>query len=390
MPKPKANRDLIRAINQSLILNVIKSRGPIGRADVARETGLSPATVTGITANLLEEDLILEENIGDSSGGRPPILLAINPRGGYVVGLKLMETRVTGALTDLEASVVKNGEIGISSKEPDEVIAAICQLVSSLIEEEKIPIDKLFGVGIGLAGIIQHQEGIVQYSPYFGWENLNLVERINACLHVPVFIDNDVNTLTIAENLFGSGQGEKDFLTITIGRGIGLGMMINGSIYRGSTGGAGEWGHIILDPAGPLCSCGKRGCFEAYVSEPALVRKGNSVLGDQIADLDDLIRLASQGNQDAKNIFKLAGQRIGIQIANLINILSPGLIVVGGEGARTGDHLFDPMREAICQNVMQPLAETYKIRIDPWGDDAWARGAACLVLDQIFNPLIVQ
>lgn len=390
MPKSIGNRDLIRAINRSLILNVIKGIGPVGRADVARKTGLSPATVTGITAELISEGIILEQTIGDSSGGRPPILLALNPHGGCVIGIKLMENKVIGALTDLEATVLENIEIPLTGKDPETAVNVICKMVADLVEGKKLPTGKLLGVGIGLAGVVQHREGIVRYSPFFGWKDLSLGDQISACLHVPVFIDNDVNTLTVAENLFGVGQGAKDFLTVTIGRGIGLGIMLNNRVYRGAIGGAGEWGHIVIDPAGPECSCGKRGCFEAYVSEPALIANGQEIFGDRIEVLDDLIRLANEGELSAKQIFSSAGERIGIQIANLINILSPGLIIVGGEGARIGDLLFKPMRESIEQYVMTPLADTFQVRVEPWGDDAWARGAACLVLDQIFNPPMIQ
>lgn len=390
MPKTKGNRDLIRVINRSLILNEIKSSGSVGRADIARKTGLSPAAVTGITAELIKDGLILEEMFGDSSGGRPPILLAINPKGGYVIGIKLMETKVFGALTDLEANVVSTKEVMLESKGSNTVVEAICQLVNIFITSESIPEGKLLGVGIGLAGVMNHEEGIVLNSPYFGWENLPLGKFISDCLHVPVYMDNDVNTLTVAENLFGIGQGEKDFITITLGRGMGLGIMINNKVYRGASGGAGELGHIVLNPDGPVCSCGKRGCFEAYVSEPALVAQGQSEFGDQIKNLDDLIELANSGNPQAVQIFSTAGERIGSQIANLINVLSPGLIIIGGEGTRIGDLIFDPVQVAIETHIMPPLAGTFKIRVEPWGDDAWARGAACLVLDRIFNPPMVQ
>jgi predicted NBD/HSP70 family sugar kinase len=301
-----------------------------------------------------------------------------------------METRVIGALTDLEATVLENIETPLVGQDPETVVEVICKMVKNLVVGEKIKTGALLGVGIGLAGVVQHREGIVRYSPYFGWKDLPLGELISACLHVPVYIDNDVNTLTVAENLFGVGQGVKDFLTVTIGRGIGLGIMLNNRVYRGAIGGAGEWGHIVIDPEGPECSCGKRGCFEAYVSEPALVEKGREIFNEQIEVLDDLIRLAAKGNLPAKQIFLSAGERIGIQIANLINILSPDLIIVGGEGTRIGDLLFEPMRESINRYVMSPLADTFKLRVEPWGDDAWARGAACLVLDQIFNPPMIQ
>lgn len=387
------NRDLIRAMNRSIVLNVIKTDGPIARAKVARQTGLSPATVTGITAELIDQNLVFEKDMGDSSGGRRPILLAINPSGGYVIGIKLTETQAIGALTDLEATVIVKRTDNLHGREPETIVKQLSSLVSELLKKAGLPKKKLLGIGIGVAGIVDSEQGILRQSPFFGWRDLPLVEMLQAHVHVPIYVDNDVNTLTLAEMWFGGGQGLDSFLIVTVGRGVGLGIVVNGQFYRGARGGAGEFGHTVIDPEGPICECGKHGCLEAYVGDPGLLRMANeaakrgNILGP-ITSMSELLAKAQAGEEGTRGIFAHAGNILGQGIANLINIFNPQKIILNGEGTRAGDLLFGPMRESIEHNVMPGLALDTSIQIDDWGDDAWARGAASLVLRQLFvSPL---
>lgn len=390
---PRGNRKLIQAINRSAVLNAIKAHGPISRTDVAKRTGLSAATVSGITANLIENGLVLEKEAGDSSGGRRPILLVLNPRGGFVIGLKLTETHITGALTDLEANVITKLTKALPAHDIDQVVIAIEQTVKHFLAEGGILEEQLLGVGIGMAGIIDSIHGVLRYSPIFGWHDIPLGDMLQSRLQVPIYIDNDVNTLTITEQWFGKGQGIDNFLTITIGRGVGMGIVVNGQIYHGGKGGAGEFGHTVVEPDGDLCECGKRGCLETYVSDPALMRLANAAIKRQeitgkIDDMDDLLQIARLGDPGAAEIFGRAGEVLGRGVANLINVLSPDLIIISGEGVRAGDLLFVPMYESIERCVMSDLAGDTEIQIDAWDDDAWARGAAGLVLRHLFESPI--
>lgn len=393
MQHPTGNRDLIRAINRSHVLNAIKAYGPIGRADIARRTGLSPATVTSISAKLISQDLVLEKSAGDSSGGRPPILLVINPKGAYVVGIKLTESHAICALTDLEALVIAKSSMPLSGHNPEAVVDDLAQMVLAILREKKIAKKSLLGVGVGLAGIVDAEEGILRQSPIYGWDNVPLRSMLQSKLHIPVYIENDVNTLTLTEKWFGHGQGLDNFLTVTVGRGVGLGIVVNGEFYRGQTGGAGEFGHTAIDPQGPVCACGKRGCLEAYVGDPGLVRAAQAAvargkLPGPVESLDDLLSLAQQGNKAAIRIFEEAGRILGIGVANLINVFNPKKIIISGEGTRESDLLFVPMKESIQLNTMPGLFDPDTVVIAPWGDDAWARGAAGLVLREVFESPI--
>jgi N-acetylglucosamine repressor len=384
----RANRDLMRGINRSVILNVIKTHGPISRADIAHMTGLSPATVTSITGLLIEEDLIFEKATGDSSGGRPPILLALNPRGGFVIGIKLMELHAVAALTDLNATVLEKANIEMPNKELDSVIDELVLLVENLIRKSKVPKKRLFGVGIGLAGVIDSVNGVLRKSPFFGWKDVPLSDRLHSRLKVPIFLDNDVNTLTLGEKWLDSGVHADNYIVITVGRGIGMGIVINGQIYRGKGGGAGEFGHLVVNQDGPICDCGKRGCLESYLGDQALLIRARQEVSPSIRDIDDLVQNAADGNPAAIHFLRWAGNLLGQEIANLVNLLDPKLIIISGEGVRMGDPFFSSMREAVQKNAVPELIEDTEIRINTWGDDVWARGAASLVIGELFNSPI--
>ena len=388
---PLANRDLMRAMNRSTILNIIKVYGPIARVDVAHRSGLSPATVTGITGDLIEEDLIYEKEAGDTTtAGRKPILLAINPSGRYVIGVKLTETKVIGALTDLEASMIVKKTDELSEYSAQGVVKQISLLVGELLALAKLPKKKLLGIGVGLAGIVDSEHGILRQSPYRDWHDLPLRDMLQEQVRVPVYIDNDVNTLTLAEKWFGAGEGVEDFLIVTVGRGIGMGIVVNGQFYRGANGGAGEFGHTIVDPEGPQCECGRQGCLEAYAGDHGLLRMAREAvakgeLPGPVESTGELLELAKAGDAKAQAIYAEAGKRLGLGIANLINVFNPEKVIISGEGTCVGDLMFEPMRKTINNCVMSGFLQDTEIQIDDWGDDDWAHGAASLVLLELFE-----
>jgi predicted NBD/HSP70 family sugar kinase len=244
-----------------------------------------------------------------------------------------------------------------------------------------------------MAGVIDAARGVCRYSPILDWRDVPLGPAVEERMGVPVTVDNDVNTLTMAEKWFGAGQGVDDFLVVTVGRGVGLGIVAHGRFYRGTRGGGGEFGHTVMDPDGPWCDCGKRGCLEAYVSDPALVREAReAAAGRRLGGVDPdeltiqgVTELARAGDDTTRAIFARAGRMLGMGVANLINILNPALIIVSGEGVRAGDLLFQPMRESVARYAFNGLAEDAEIVIQEWGDEAWARGAASLVLQEIYR-----
>jgi N-acetylglucosamine repressor len=379
-----ARREHLKALNRSSILNVIKAYGPIARMDIARRTKLSPAAVTGLTAELIDDGLVVEKQEGDSRGGRRPILLALDIRHAYVVGIKLAEESATLALTDLNAEVVARHSLALTQRDPESVSDLLADGVRALLRAAQVDRAHLLGIGVGLAGVIDSRSGICLVSPHNGWRDVPFSDLLEQRLDYPVYLDNNVNTLTRIEQLYGVGQQIRDFLVVTIGRGVGLGIVANGQVYRGARGGGGELGHIVIDPNGPLCTCGHRGCLETFVAEPWLLRRA-SLSGLNVSTPEALIAEAEAGQAIAMETFERAGQVLGQSIANLINLFNPSLIIISGEGVRAGELMFMPMRRAISQHTFDHLDQGLEIRVEPLSDDTWARGAASLVLQELFR-----
>lgn len=379
-----AKRQLLKAINRVSILNAIKSYGPIARTDIAELTGLSPATVTGLTAELIDDGLVLIKEEGDSRGGRRPILLALDSQGAYVIGIKLAEEHATLALTDLNAAIVSKRTVQLTERDPEHVSRILAESVQTVLDTAGINRSRLLGVGVGLAGVIDSQTGLCRISPHNGWREVSFAKLLEDELDCIVYLDNNVNTLTRVEQLYGSGQHVRDFLVITIGRGIGMGIVANGQVYRGTRGGGGEFGHMAIDPDGPVCGCGNRGCLETFAAEPWLLYRARQQ-GLDVHTPNDLVAAAKTGDAVALDVFAQGGRVLGQAIASVVNLLNPALIIISGEGVRAGDFLFSPMREAMQQHMFGQLAEDVEIRIEPLSEDTWARGAASLVLGRIFS-----
>ena len=204
-------------------------------------------------------------------------------------------------LTDLNASVVAHHSAPIHAHRPEDIVATLAAVVETLAAAANGA--PLLGVGIGMASVVNRRREIVRFATYFGWRELPLAQMLEERLSVPVILDNDVNALAVAEQWFGAGRGVTDFLVISLGRGVGLGMILNGRLYRGAGGGAGEFGHTVVDADGPLCACGKHGCLEAFVSDPAIVRQVSAALGREVS-MPEVYSLAVQGNAQVKAIYQ--------------------------------------------------------------------------------------
>lgn len=390
----------MRGMNRSLVLNLIKSQGPISRTEIASLSELSLATVSSIVADLIESGLVEELGAGESTGGRKPVLLVLNPRAGFVVGLKLMEHAITSAVTDLDADVLHHRITPLRGQHaPATVIRAIIRAIEKTLHESQIERARVLGIGIGMPGVIDGETGICRYTPFFQWRNVNIAEPIEAHFGLPVYLDNDVNTLTIAEQWFGYGHGVDHFVVVTVGRGIGAGIVVNGQFYRGAIGGAGELGHIVATEDGPLCHCGKRGCLEAVAADPAVLRLVREAIdagretilsGGPELDLEMVSQAAAAGDSLAREVLTQTGRALGRGIASLINILNPQLVIVGGEGVRAGPWRLEPMTQTIREHAFNGLADELQIVIEPAGDETWARGAAAVVLGEVFKSPIYR
>ena len=379
-----ANRDLMRRMNEASVFGIIHDAGPISRTDIARLSRLSPATITGITAGLIDEGIVMEESTGVSTGGRRPTLLAINRSAAVAIGVKLTAEHAIVALTDLGAALVEQRSAPLGDDlSPEHVVDVIGATIDELRASH--PDRKFVGLGIGMAGVIDRAAGTCRFSPFLPWRDVPVRDMVAERVALPVIVENDVNALTIAERWFGAGSSEPNFLVVTIGRGVGMGIMLHGGLYRGARDGGGEFGHVTVVEHGQCCNCGKEGCLEAYISEPALQRAVSDVAGEG-TPLEDAISLARAGDDRFAAIFHDAGHLLGLALANIITILNPGLIILSGEGSRFLDLLLPSLQATCAREAFDSFFDDVRLMIDPWGDDAWARGAAALVLDDYFHP----
>lgn len=376
------SKALIREINEALVLAELRRESLLSRADIARSTGLSSPTVTAITARLIDRGLIEQRATGASAGGRPPVLLGLRPTAGYVVGIKLTATRAIGVLTDLDANVVARTDTGLKSRSPASVVTAIARLTAALSPSGH---GRILGLGLGLGGVIDRDTGVVRHATYFDWLREPLAERLSSAIGMPVLIDNDVNALVASEHGWGAGRGVANFVVVTLGRGVGMGMVLDGRLFRGTRGGAGELGHMKVARGGPPCECGGRGCLEALIGEPALLATLAAKLGRDVT-VDEAGALARDGDHRAARVFAEVGQQLGRAVGNVVNILNPDRVLLAGEGTHNLDLIMPTFRRAMNETIFDGLQDGLSIHVDAWDDEAWARGAASLLLNELFQP----
>jgi N-acetylglucosamine repressor len=385
LPSRRGSHSHLRDLNVSLLIELARRSGPISRADLARQSQISAPTVSAIVAHLLERGILSEVEVAPSSGGRPPILLQLNPTAGYVVGIKLRADGLTTVVCDLDARVVTTDEASVSLVgDPEAAIQAIVQATRRALGAAGVKRSDVLGVGVGLPGVIDSAQGVCLFSHLLQWREAELGEPLRRRLRWPVWVDNDVKTLAVAEKWVGDGLGARDFVTLSLGRGVGLGIVIDRSLYRGAMGGAGEFGHIVVDPGGPQCECGRFGCLEALVGERALRRFVGERLGREVSR-DELAALAASGDPVTLDVLGHAGRQLGSAVANMVTLLNPELLIICGEGTELGGAFLAPVVTAVREQTFAGLGSHVEVKVQRWGDDAWAVGAATLVLRESFS-----
>jgi predicted NBD/HSP70 family sugar kinase len=386
MASAKADPGAVRSHNRRLVLDFLRRDGPQSRARLADLTGLSAPSVTAVVNALMNEGIVIERSLATSSGGRPPVLLDLNYDAYYAVGLKLMEDRIEAGLTDLATRPLARVSVEVARHDPVEVAERSAEAVSALVALAHVDRARLIGVGIGVSGIVDAVRGVCVSTPRLGWRDVPIARLVGEATGAAAWADNDVNAFAAAEGLFGSARQARSFVAVTIGRGLGAGIVVDGRVLHGSRGSAAEFGHGPLVPGGRLCECGKRGCLEAYVSEPNLIAAVNEADPDlKVRDASALLHLLQGGHPHTARIVAEAGRRLGQGLAWLSNILGPELIVVGGEGVRLGEAFFAPMRAALAEQTHEGVSDGIPVVVDDWGDDAWARGAASIAVQRALD-----
>lgn len=374
------------------VLDAIRSAGTIARIDIAGRTGFSPATVTVITAHLLEAGLIEEvtpepnEKAAGIRRGRPRVSLRLRGQAHMVAGLKVAHNNVSVLILDFEGNEVLSHTMEL----PETRMATplFCESLMDAVTQAcgsgGFSINDLSAIGVALSGLVDAKRRFVYWSSSLTDRNVDLGAHLDSYTPCPVFLDNDANLVAKSEHLFGEGRDVDDFIVVTIEHGVGMGIVLDGEIYRGTRGCGAEFGHTKVQLEGALCQCGQRGCLEAYVGNYALLREANIMDRDRpLPDVATLFERAQSGDMMARSIFDRAGRMFAMGLANLVNIFDPKLIILAGERL-SFDYLHaDTVLEEMRRSVVQVDAPLPDVRVHAWGDHMWAKGAAAYAIEQV-------
>jgi glucokinase-like ROK family protein len=400
--QPTANSNYINKLNKIRILSIIRNHKNISRADLAKESKISAPTVTRIVNSLTnKEGLIKEVGIGRSTGGRKPILVEFAAEDNYVIGIDIGRTHIDGVLANLNSEIIN--EIQLETNLEDgfySIMKRISEIIFELRNDTRIKGKKIFGVGMAVAGLINRVQNIVEFSPDFHWENVDIEKSLQRNCDLPIKFDNVTRVMALGELWYGVGKYIKNFIVINVGYGIGAGIIINGEPLYGPFGMAGEIGHITMDKSSDyLCDCGNYGCLEALSSGRAIAHRMKSgikagkktILIDWVDADESLItaklvaKAAREGDQLAGEIFDEAVEYLGMAIANVIDIFSTECILIGGGVAQADDLVFEKVKEIVKKRSLRANIKRVQIKGVTFGMKSATKGALALILKEVLN-----
>lgn len=384
----RGSQDLMRAMNANKVLNAIRleKRG-ITRLSIAQQLGLQPSTISGIVEPLIDTNLVIErrQRVGEA---RPALLLELNSWAGLVVGVRVDRTHIEVVLMNLAGDNLKDTTEKLPSTEPNNVTSAIAKTVRRVLSEYGRADLRVIGIGVALVGIVDFSTGTCRSSFYMNWHDIDMRERLAAALpEYDVYVDNDANMLAANEITYGAGQTASDFLVINVDRGIGLGIVAHGEVYRGSFGGAGELGHIRVRSS-RLCPCGKVGCLEGAVASLAICQQVSEACGLLVTSIGDAVQLAAS-NRAAARVFDRVGRQLGMTLGNLVCLFNPERIVLIGNTIETIKPFISASLEAgLRETAFDILRDECEVEYRDDYHMQWAHGAACMVVHEMFkSPL---
>ena len=382
-----ANHSALRDINRQIVLNHVRERGPISRAEIARTTAMQRSTVSEIIDALIIDGTIEEIGKGESTGGRCPQLLRLHAGWAAAIGIDISPTRTSVATADIAGHILDLTEFPTDA----DFEKTISRVIDCAVEFSRKSRDRIEGIGVSMPGLVDPERGTALYIPYFNWRNLNVAERISAATGLRVSIDNDANAAALAELWFGQPavRDARDFIMVFVHEGLGAGIVFDRQVYRGAGGAAGEFGHMIIGRQAPTaCSCGSFDCWEAFASGGAAVARYIQLTGrnDKLSRLSfrQLIDRAITGEVPAQKALLETARNLSIGISNLIVGLSPEMIVIGGPITRAWPLVAEVFRETVESSVRRglPLAS---IVASTLGESTTLMGALSLVLSGKFT-----
>ncbi|KAF4324964.1 hypothetical protein G195_001707 [Phytophthora kernoviae 00238/432] len=352
---------LVKKINKSIVLDTIRRHAPLSRARVSEITGLNKATVSNLVADLINDELLQEIGPGESSGGRKPLMLLFRGTAGYAVGLELSVTHLKGVLTDLEGHIITEYAVKLEHHDVSSVFEQLKLAAEHLIHAAPPSPHGVIGMGIGVPGMVD-EEGTVLFTPNLGWEKVPLRTMLEEAFELPVTIDNEANA----------------------GIGIGSGIMVDGELYKGAWGYAGETGHMSIEAEGRPCSCGNRGCWELYASEKAYEHPDHQLLLPAHTTRE-LIDYAQQGHEDVLKLYQEIGRKLGVGITNIVNSFNPERIIIGGPLSEAGPWIETALKQVVEERTLPYHRRSLQIEWAALGSRSTRVGAAYSAISQFLE-----
>jgi glucokinase-like ROK family protein len=391
---------LIRQINLSVILSHLRENAPLSRAALAEITGLNKTTVSSLVGELIEYQFVHEVGLESVGVGRRAMLLRLNPAAGCIVSGEIGVDFISVIAADFAAKVIWRHQTRIDPAMGQDAIAEqTAALLRQATEQCLSSCHTLLGVVVGLPGLVDHATGMLLFAPNLGWKNVAVRTILQQTFDAPVFVDNEANLAALGEHYFGAAQGYEEVLYLSVGVGLGGGVVHDGQLCRGVTGVAGELGHMTMDPDGELCNCGNRGCWETLVSQKALFRRvtqaidaGRSSRLSPMLNGDHsqltvplVIDAARAGDAVAMEALDAVGHSLGIGIASLVNALNPELVVIGGILSLAWEFLLPAVTEEMEHRALRWNREATQVVLAQHGFDACVMGGLALVLQDILH-----
>lgn len=384
------------------LINIIRLKGPISQTQLTQVTGLSPSTVSNAAKRLLEGDWIQEERRSSTGGrGRPHVFLRASPNAAFAIGIDVGGQNMRAGLVNLAGEILHSiNEKTRPDEGPENILQRVKKMVRQVIADSPILEEKIDGLGLGLSGVVDSETGTCLFCPNLpGWIDIPVAEIFSKEFGGNVIVDDSVRMVALADKYYGHGQNIDNLIYICLGIGIGCAIFIQGNLYRGHKGLAGEFGHITVDETGPLCHCGNLGCLEALASAEAIVHRTREAIQSGVyssisAEIDniyqniDVLAIASAikaGDKLAFDILDKTGEYIGIGIAALINLLNPSTIIIGGGVAQVGEVLLSSIRRTVKRRALGMLSREVPIQQSQLIVNAGIIGGAAAVFDRIMS-----
>jgi len=395
--KRAGNNKFLKEYNEAGILDLIRTGRARTRADLSKATGLSPTATGLIVSSLIERGYIRERGTGESKGGRRPVLLELVPGSCFSIGLDVDVGSVLYVLMDITGNVIYEGSADIDTKTPEAAVSALASHVNEIIRCRLIDKDRLLGVGISVPGLVEPKTQKIVLAPNLGWQDADLGAMLRERLEMPVYVENEAMASAICENWIGACREVNDFVCVNIKSGIGAGIFTGGRPYKGSSGSAGEVGHVIVDDEGPRCGCGNYGCLETFASTSRIVEKARKMARQGVASfvsdsgntysigLDNIVKAAREGDTQALGLLSEAAGYIGIALSSLVNTLNPSKIVLGKDFVKYGDLVMDLIKGIIERKALKKPASVVEVAVSEIGERSSTLGAAIIPLKILFG-----